>query len=411
MPEEQAKKLISEKFKDSARKRSKNIVKDALHTNQSQISWTYNVNNGMKYKVWMNGQSKSGVRYWHVRSKIQPVEIDDFFDIYGPTGHARMMYPGDLNGGAENVANCKCWLHYTNIAPSSLKKKGTIQINPNVNLENENATTFSANTEKKSTFSKMINRISNKFGSFKQKIRNKINGRENEDVSSGFTNFNDTSFKKQNPYNLEEVKGKWIPTIPIKKVKNKISNNHRIILEDAYSKIKNIIEDPNIEYGYARANDGKYIKLEQVSSKEVDLPKTLKKKYEKEGLFLLGHTHPAGESPLGSPKDICNYVKYKSLLGFSFNENGFFLVINRRRKVNQDRSITIYKKAKEVQQKMIDDFHEANFDNVEEAYKLKGNNEEKYNALLHEFVIPRQKDYARLYRNNLRKEGIIVIFI
>ena len=160
MPEEQAKKLISEKFKDSARKRSKNIVKDALHTNQSQISWTYNVNNGMKYKVWMNGQSKSGVRSWHIKSKILPVEIDDFFDIYGPTrGHARMMYPGDLNGGAENVANCKCWLHYTNIAPSNLKKKGTIQINPNVNLENGNRKTFSANTEKKGLFTKIKDKI------------------------------------------------------------------------------------------------------------------------------------------------------------------------------------------------------------------------------------------------------------
>ena len=172
MSEEQAKKLIRQKFQDSARKRSKNIVKDALHTNQSQISWTYNVNNGMKYKVWMNGQSKSGVRYWHIKSKIQPVEIDDFFDIFGPTGHARMMYPGDLNGGAENVANCKCWLYYTNIAPSNLKKKGTIQINPNVNLENENSTTFSANTEKLGLFTRI-----------REKIRNRIDS-NNEDSNS-----------------------------------------------------------------------------------------------------------------------------------------------------------------------------------------------------------------------------------
>lgn len=161
MSEEQAKKLIRQKFQDSARKRAKNIVKDALHTNQSQISWTYNVNNGMKYKVWMNGQSKSGVRSWHIKSKIQPVEIDDFFDIFGPKGHAQMMYPGDLYGGAENVANCKCWLHYTNIAPSNLKKKGTIQINPNVQLENENSTTFRANTEKRGLFTKIKTKYKN----------------------------------------------------------------------------------------------------------------------------------------------------------------------------------------------------------------------------------------------------------
>lgn len=188
MSEEQAKKLIRQKFQDSARKRAKNIVKDALHTNQSQISWTYNVNNGMKYKVWMNGQGKSKVRDWHIKSKIQPVEIDDFFDIYGPRGHARMMYPGDLNGGAENVANCRCWLHYTNIAPSNLKKKGTIQINPHVNLENENSTTFSANTETKGETTKskgststssnenkvLFANIKNRINSYKAKIGNKI---------------------------------------------------------------------------------------------------------------------------------------------------------------------------------------------------------------------------------------------
>lgn len=183
MPEEEAKKLISEKFKESARKRSKNIVKDALHTNQSQISWTYNVNNGMKYKVWMNGQSKSRVRYWHVRSKIQPVEIDDFFDIYGPTGHARMMYPGDLNGGAENVANCKCWLHYTNIAPSNLKKKGTIQINPNVNSENKNRETFSANTGTKGKGRKP--RVSESTSSNKKEMGYEINESESKTDNKG----------------------------------------------------------------------------------------------------------------------------------------------------------------------------------------------------------------------------------
>ena len=102
--DEQLKKEIKEKYSEHGRKRAKNIVKDALHTNQAHMSWVSS-REGYKYKVWMNGQSKSGVRSWHIKSKIQPVEIDDFFDIFGPTGHASMMYPGDLNGGAENVAN------------------------------------------------------------------------------------------------------------------------------------------------------------------------------------------------------------------------------------------------------------------------------------------------------------------
>lgn len=172
--DEQLKKEIKEKFLEHGRKRAKNIVKDALHTNQAHMSWVSS-REGYKYKVWMNGQSKSGVRYWHVRSKIQPVEIDDFFDIFGPTGHASMMYPGDLNGGAENVANCRCWLYYTNIAPSNLKPRGTIQVNPNVNLTNGNKETFSANTETKGKGRKprvSVSTSSNKKEGLFPRIRN-----------------------------------------------------------------------------------------------------------------------------------------------------------------------------------------------------------------------------------------------
>jgi hypothetical protein len=68
----------------------------------------------------MNGRSKSGVRAWHVSEKISPVPIDEYFEIYGPSGKALAMYPGDLGSGAENVANCRCWLRYTNNRPSGL---------------------------------------------------------------------------------------------------------------------------------------------------------------------------------------------------------------------------------------------------------------------------------------------------
>lgn len=119
--EEQLKKELKEKFADHGRKRSKNIVKDALHTNQSNMSWIHNMGNGAKYKVWMNGQSISGVRLWHVASLIQPCYIDDYFDILYGSAPVQMMYPGDLYGGAENVANCKCWVYYTNVRPKYLK--------------------------------------------------------------------------------------------------------------------------------------------------------------------------------------------------------------------------------------------------------------------------------------------------
>lgn len=168
MPEAEAKKLIKEKFQGHARKRAKNIVRDALHTNQSHMSWINGIQGDYKYKVWMNGQGKGRVRPWHRARLIDPVEIDDYFDIYG-SSHVQMMYPGDLNGGAENVANCRCWLYYTNIAPRNLKPRGTIQINQNVTLENDNRETFSANTEKKGLFTK----IKNKLSGIREKISNR----------------------------------------------------------------------------------------------------------------------------------------------------------------------------------------------------------------------------------------------
>lgn len=134
------------KFEGVGTKRAKNIIRDALHTNESNLSWITNLNNGYKYKIWMNGRGKGKVRPWHKAKIIQPCYIDDYFDVYG-SYHAQMMYPGDLNGGAENVANCRCWIQYTNTKPSNLKTKGTIQINPNLNLKDKNNETFKANTE------------------------------------------------------------------------------------------------------------------------------------------------------------------------------------------------------------------------------------------------------------------------
>lgn len=187
LSESEAKSIIREKFQEHGRKRARNIVKDALHTNQQQINYLHNLANGSKYKIWMNGQGKARVRPWHRAKLIQSVEIDDYFDIFG-SFHARVLYPGDLNGGAENVANCRCWLQFSNTRPSDLKRRGTVQINPNVKSSNDNKETFSANTESKGKktrqskdestsstqnqgfFKRVRNRISNSFNKLKKKI-------------------------------------------------------------------------------------------------------------------------------------------------------------------------------------------------------------------------------------------------
>lgn len=121
---------LQSKFKGHGSQRLKNILTDAMHTNESNISFIKAVEDGFNYKVWKNGRvAKGRTRAWHKEKHIQAVPIDETFDIYG-SYPAHMMYPGDLNGGAENVANCRCWLLYTNKIPSNLRKKTVFNVSP-----------------------------------------------------------------------------------------------------------------------------------------------------------------------------------------------------------------------------------------------------------------------------------------
>lgn len=137
LSDSEIRKILSEKYADTGKARLKNIVKDSIHTNESNISFIQALNEGYSYKVWMNGRSKGKTRPWHRARIIASVPIDEYFDIYG-SYHAELMYPGDLNGGAENVANCKCWLRYTNRTPSNLKNKSSFNIHPNSYLYGKN---------------------------------------------------------------------------------------------------------------------------------------------------------------------------------------------------------------------------------------------------------------------------------
>lgn len=124
LSEAEIKKRLTSEFGDTAKLRTANIIRDALHTNEVNIGFIHALQNGFQYKVWNNGRGKGKVRAWHRARFISSVPIDEPFDIFG-SYHAEMMYPGDLNGGAENVANCRCWLRYTNNRPSNLRRKGS----------------------------------------------------------------------------------------------------------------------------------------------------------------------------------------------------------------------------------------------------------------------------------------------
>ena len=116
----EARQAVKEYAKTHGKARTKNMIQDAVHSQECNVSFIRAIEDEWRYKVWMNGHSKSGTRAWHISTKIAPVPIDEYFEIYGPSGKALAMYPGDLGSGAENVANCKCWLRYTNNRPSGL---------------------------------------------------------------------------------------------------------------------------------------------------------------------------------------------------------------------------------------------------------------------------------------------------
>lgn len=118
----EARQMVMDYADTHGKARTKNIIKDAVHSQEANVSFIRAVEDDFRYKVWMNGNSRSGPRAWHVAKYISPVPLEDPFIIHGPRGRKELYYPGDLNGGAENVANCRCWLRYTNRKPDGLKQ-------------------------------------------------------------------------------------------------------------------------------------------------------------------------------------------------------------------------------------------------------------------------------------------------
>ncbi|MBE6505629.1 MAG: hypothetical protein E7Z73_07825 [Methanobrevibacter millerae] len=155
-------KLKSE-YGEHAQKRIKNIIRDSFHTNECNLSWIKAIYDGYQYKSWNNGRTKR-TRVWHKAKFIESVPIDETFDIYG-SYPARMMYPGDLNGGAENVANCRCWLSYSNRPPSDIRgsgKKSTTQ------------TRKSKKSNKSKNNNDMINKVTNSVKKPVKTVKSKI---------------------------------------------------------------------------------------------------------------------------------------------------------------------------------------------------------------------------------------------
>ena len=186
LPEADLTEKLKAEYGTHAQKRIQNIIKDSFHTNECNLSWVKAVYDGYQYKSWNNGRTKR-TRVWHKAKFIQSVPIDETFDIFG-SYPARMMYPGDLNGGAENVANCRCWLSYSNRKPSDLRgsgKKTTTKANKNSNSKKSN----NVMNKIKETIKKPVSKIKSKISNIKSKIT-KNNKQQESNSKINFSQLN-----------------------------------------------------------------------------------------------------------------------------------------------------------------------------------------------------------------------------
>ena len=58
-------------------------------------------------KIWRT-QEDAKVRDAHARAEGQEAMVDEPFYV----GGERLMYPGDINGSASNIINCRCYIEY-----------------------------------------------------------------------------------------------------------------------------------------------------------------------------------------------------------------------------------------------------------------------------------------------------------
>ena len=165
----EARQQVKDYIETHGKARTKNMIQDAVHSQECNVSFIKAIEDEWRYKVWMNGRSKSGTREWHIASKITPVPIDEYFEIFGPSGRALAMYPGDLGSGAENVANCHCWLRYTNHRPAGLGGQTVFQAPPSSYL---NSDTRKVTVRLRETFNNIKGSVSNTASNVKTKVAN-----------------------------------------------------------------------------------------------------------------------------------------------------------------------------------------------------------------------------------------------
>lgn len=365
----------------------------------------------------MNGQGKGKVRAWHRAKLIAPVPIDEYFDIYG-SYHAQAMYPGDLYAGAENVANCRCWLRYTNRRPEGLGEKKTVFNIPQTSYlnssNNASKNTFGEKVKLKpieiikTTISHTTKKVTSKIKNLGQKLtgkfrKQKVSSKKHDSIkktqktNSGLSGLN-SSKRKPSKKSVEKDKVKWISLKRLrKKLKSFANNSVKNQIIRLYQKLVKSINNPKIEYGFAILKDGTIIELERKSNVLVDVPEHLKEKLLEEGIFMMGHSHPKNESPLGSYKDFFTYAQYGVTVGFSVNEKGFFSILNKKPELNKNRHIEICKEARKIFKTMVKEFEDDTWDD-----------EKKQKSFLVR-ILMNIKDYSTILLSNIIQDMLICI--
>ena len=95
---------IASKSSSISRLRSRVIARTETHTASQSASYEAAKATGITVNKRWSASGGDRTRESHEAANGQTVSIDEFFDVGGEA----MLYPGDPDGSAENVINCRC---------------------------------------------------------------------------------------------------------------------------------------------------------------------------------------------------------------------------------------------------------------------------------------------------------------
>lgn len=421
LSEAQTHQVLKEKYQDTAKARIRNIIRDSVHTNESNISWINALNEGYSYKVWMNGRSRSGVRDWHVASSINPVKVEDYFDIFGPRGHKQLMYPGDLYGGAENVANCRCWLRYTNHRPESISQKQTVFNIPQTSYINQsNNTSENIFGEKvkvkpietiKTTISNTTKKITSKIKKIGQKLtgkfrKQKVHSKKYNPTKK--TQKSNSEFNSLNPKNNPKL-NKHIPKNKNEAPRTIEQIRHDVLNDKSFTKFLDEILHHNnktkgklIEYLTLISKSQKVLKrfIKGING-QVSIPKKLKNRK----FHMTIHNHTDG-AVIPSYGDMNNNLKHDVRYGIITAETRFGVIKYKTNlSVKQKELILAIHSTFVI--KIFDDFEKT------ERKKIKGLDKEsdEYVILFNKYVSRNINKYVNDFNSRLKVYNIEITYI